>query len=71
MSDEQDTQTGAIVHMDLEGAPTFEPTRKVESWDTPEGKATGLKYDGPEIMEREDHVAMVEAVMAKDAAANQ
>jgi len=56
--------------MTVKGAPTFEPTRDLESWETPEGGATGVRYsETQEIMERDEHVAVVRATMERDIAA--
>jgi hypothetical protein len=68
MNDETLSEDGAIVHMTVEGTPSFEPIRKLESWKTPEGGVTGVRYtEAQEIMERDDHVAFVKATMERDA----
>ncbi len=53
--------------MTAEGTPSFEPIRKLESWETPEGGVTGVRYtEAQEIMERDEHVAFVKATMERD-----
>ena len=64
-----DTETGATIHMDIEGAPTFPASAKLETWDAPDGSVTGMRYsETKEIMDRDDHVAKVKEVMERDAA---
>lgn len=61
-------QTGATIHMDVAGAPTFAPTVDLETWDTTEGSVTGVRNsESTKIMERDDHVAKVREVMERDA----
>lgn len=61
--------TGATIHMEVDGAPTFDAPAKLETWDTPDGSVTGFRYsEDAKIMERADHVAKVREVMDRDAA---
>ncbi len=63
-----DSEKGATTHMDIEGAPTFPASAKLETWDAPDGSVTGMRYsETKKIMERDDHVAKVREVMERDA----
>ena len=69
MTDENTSEDGATIHIKVEGAPTFEPTRDLESWKTPEGNVTGVRYsESQEIMEHDEHAAVVGATMERDTA---